>query len=69
MGLLGGVSASFPGMLFAGLTSLHGVQKALFKGGEFWIGFTNCIVSALLCVIDELIPLVEAHLDLAFRST
>jgi hypothetical protein len=24
------VSASFPGMLFAGLTSLHGVQKAFF---------------------------------------
>ena len=55
-------------MLFAGLTSLHGVQKALFKGGEFWIGFTNCVVGALLRVIDELISLVEAHLDLMFRA-
>ena len=59
------VSASFPGMLFAGLTSLHGVQKSLFKRGEFWIGFTNCIMGALLCVINELISLVEAHLDLS----
>lgn len=65
----GGVSASFPGMLFAGLAPLHRVQEALFKGGEFWIGFTNCIVGALLRVIDELISFVEAHLDLTFRAT
>ena len=63
------VSASFPGMLFAGLTSLHGVQKSLFKRGEFWIGFSNCIVGALLRVIDEFISFVEAHVDLTFRAT
>ena len=68
-GRRGGVSASFPGMLFAGLAPLHRVQEALFKGGEFWIGFTNCIVGALLRVIDELISFVEAHLDLTFRAT
>ena len=55
-------------MLFAGLTSLHGVQKPLFKGGEFWIGFTNRIVGALLRVVDEFISFVEAHLNLAFRA-
>jgi len=55
-------------MLFAGLAPLHRVQEALFKGGEFWIGFTNCIVGALLRVIDELISFVEAHLDLTFPA-
>ncbi len=56
-------------MLFAGLTSLYGVQKAFFKRCEFWIGFSNCIVGALLRVIDEFISFVEAHVDLAFRAT
>ncbi|QNJ26988.1 hypothetical protein SynSYN20_02680 [Synechococcus sp. SYN20] len=56
-------------MLFAGLAPLHRVQEALFKGSEFWIGFTNCIVGALLRIIDELISFVEAHLDLTFRAT
>ena len=56
-------------MLFAGLASLHGVQKTFFKRREFWIGFTNGIVSALLCVIDEFIALVETHGVTAFQLT
>ena len=55
-------------MLFAGLASLHGVQKTFFKRREFWIGFTNGIVSALLCVIDEFIAFVEAHVNIAFQQ-
>ncbi|ABI45860.1 hypothetical protein sync_2178 [Synechococcus sp. CC9311] len=56
-------------MLFTSLTSLHGVQKPFFKRSEFWVGFTNCIVGALLCVVDEFIALVEAHVVLAFVAT
>ena len=56
-------------MLLSGLTSLHGVQKAFLKRCEFWVGFTNCIVGALLCVVNEFIALVEAHAILAFRAS
>ncbi|WP_245407118.1 MULTISPECIES: hypothetical protein [unclassified Synechococcus] len=56
-------------MLFAGLASLHGVQKPFFKRCEFWVGFTNGIVSALLGVVDEFIALVEAHVILALPAT
>ena len=56
-------------MLFAGLASLHGVQKTFFKRCEFWVGFANSIVGALLGVVDEFIALVEAHVISALPAT
>ncbi len=48
-------------MLFASLTPLHHMQEPLLKGCEFRVGFTDCIVGALLSVVNEFIAFVEAH--------